>query len=182
MKMTTRQSEKMFLLPSVLGLCDGTLTTLVLAAGRITNRIQAVTFDLAFRIAAVALFSGVFVFFVARYAELRGELISYERQLNLTAHGQLASGALGSAVRREAILAATISSTAAFCGSLVPLLTAALLPNWRWTAIIAALVTLCVMGVALSHVLHGSTIRWSIGLVIGGVVLAILGAYLKIID
>jgi predicted membrane protein (TIGR00267 family) len=180
--MAVRLSKKVIFLPTVLGLSDGILNTLVLAAGRLTNSTDPVTLGLALRIATVAFFSGIFVFFVAKYAQLREELIRAERQLNLTSRGRFASGALGTAVRREAILAATISSIASFCGALVPLLAAALLPNYRGTAIIAALITLSVMGIALSRVLHGSAIRWPIGLVIGGALLTILGAYLRIIE
>ena len=167
MKIATHAYHKGILLPALLGFCDGILTALVLAANRIMDAVQPMTLSLAFRIAAVALFSGAFVFFVARYAELRGELIRAERQLNLTSHGRLAAGALGLAVRKEAMLAAGASSSTAFCGALVPLLAAALVPNCRWTSIITALVVLASMGIGLSRALHGSPIRWLTGLVIG---------------
>jgi predicted membrane protein (TIGR00267 family) len=181
MKLTDWLFRRERLLPLVLGFSDGILTALTLAAGRLTSREQPVTASLALRIAAGALASGAFVFFVARYSELRRELIRAERQLNLTSHGQLAASRLGAAVFREGLLAGLISSVAAFCGALVPLMVAALLPGYRWASIVAALVTLALLGIGLAHTVHGRMLRWSVGLVAGGVVLSIVGAYLKII-
>jgi predicted membrane protein (TIGR00267 family) len=169
------------LLPVVLGFSDGILTALTLAAGRLTNPEQGVSLGLGLRIAAGALASGAFVFFVARYAELRRELIRAERQLNLTSHGRLAASHLGTAVLREATLSGLISSVAAFCGALVPLAAAALVPGYRWTSIAAALAALALLGVALAHVVHGSVLRWSVGLAVGGAALSIAGMHLKIV-
>jgi predicted membrane protein (TIGR00267 family) len=169
------------LLPTVLGFSDGILTALTLAAGRLTSSAQPVSFGLALRIAVAALVSGAFVFFVARYAELRGGLIHAERQLNLATHGRLAAGRLGVAVRTEAIEAATISSVAAFCGALVPLLAAAILPHHRWSSVSAALMALVLLGAGLARLLHGSLFRWSVGLACGGILLSFVGAYLKIV-
>jgi len=169
------------LLPLVLGSTDGILTALTLAAGRLTNPERLVTFGLAVRIAAGAGASGAFVFFVARYTELRRELIHAERQLNLTSHGRLAAGRLGKAVLSEGMLSGVVSSMAAFCGALVPLLAAALLPRYRWASIVTALVALALLGIGLARVVHGRVLRWSGGLVIGGGALSIVGAYLKIV-
>jgi predicted membrane protein (TIGR00267 family) len=168
-------------LPLVLGFSDGILTALTLAAGRLTSPGRVIPLDLALRIAAGALASGAFVFFVARYAELRGELVRAERQLNLTSRGRLAAGHLGSTVTNEAILSACISSVAAFSGALVPLLVAALFPAYRWASIAAALVALALLGAGLARAVHGRVLRWSLGLVAGGGALSVLGAYLKIV-
>jgi predicted membrane protein (TIGR00267 family) len=169
------------LLPLVLGFSDGILTALTLAAGRLTGSEQPVTLSLAMRIAVGALASGAFVFFVARYAELRRELIRAERQLNLTSHGRLAATRLGVAALHDALLSGLISSVSAFCGALVPLLMAAFCPGYRWVSILAALATLALLGIGLARVVHGHVLRWSIGLVAGGGALSIVGAYLKIV-
>jgi predicted membrane protein (TIGR00267 family) len=168
------------LLPSVLGFTDGILTAITLAAGRLINPEQHMPIGLALRIATGALASGAFVFFVAQYAHLRRELIRAERQLNLLSHGRLASSKLGAAVLREGLLASAISSFAAFCGALVPLVAAALFPKYRGGSIVVALVALALLGTLLARVLHGGAIRWSVGLVLGGVVLSTIGALLKI--
>jgi predicted membrane protein (TIGR00267 family) len=181
MKGADRLFRQENLLPVVLGFSDGILTALTLAAGRLTNPEHGVSFGLGLRISAGAFASGAFVFFVARYAELRGELIRAERQLNLTAHGRLAASRLGDAVLREATLSGLISSVAAFCGALVPLAAAALVPGYRWTSIGTALAALALLGVALAHVVHGSVVRWSVGLAAGGAALTIAGMHLKLI-
>ena len=169
------------LLPLVLGFSDGILTALILAAGLLTEGKKTVTPGIAVRIATGALISGAFVFFVAHYAELRRELIRAERELSLMSHGKLAASHLGRAVLGEAIFSALISSVAAFLGALVPLGLAALVPAYRWVSIIAALVTLALLGIGLARAVHGSVLRWSIGLAAGGGVLCIIGTYLKIV-
>jgi len=169
------------LLAAILGFSDGILTALTLAAGRLTNAAQPVTVGLGLRIGAGALFSGAFVFFVARYTELRNELIRSERQLNLTSHGRLAASRLGSAVLYEAIQAGATSSVASFCGALIPLMAAAIAPHHRWTSILAALLTLAALGLGLARAVHGSTLRWVSSLVLGGGLLSLLGVFLKIV-
>jgi predicted membrane protein (TIGR00267 family) len=169
------------LLAPVLGLSDGILTSLTLAAGLLTSGEQPITFSLTLRVALAALVSGAFVFFVGRYAELRGELVHAEFQLNLTSHGQLAASYLGKAASREALSFALISSVASFCGALVPLLPAAVFPTHRWASIITALVVLALLGIGLSRAVHGGWLRWTVGLVASGCTLSVIGAYLKIV-
>jgi VIT1/CCC1 family predicted Fe2+/Mn2+ transporter len=164
-----------------MGLSDGILTALTLAAGRLTSASEPLTLGLTFRVAAAALISGAFVFFVGRYSELRGQLIHAESQLNLTVHGQFAAGRLGHAVLIEAIRAAGLSSFASFVGALFPLVVAVLIPSFRLASVVSALLVLAGLGIGLGYSLHGSYLRWSMGLVIGGALLTVAGAHLRII-
>jgi predicted membrane protein (TIGR00267 family) len=179
--MRTLAFRRADLLPIVLGLSDGILTALTLAAGRLTNEAQSLGFSLGLRVAAAALISSAFVFFVARYSELRGQLINAERQLNLTTHGQFAASRLGHAVLVESIRAALLSSLSSFVGALFPLAIAALLPSFRWAAVVAALVVLAGLGAGLARSVHGSWARWSLVLVVGGVLLTFAGIHLRIL-
>jgi predicted membrane protein (TIGR00267 family) len=169
------------LLPGVLGFTDGILTALTLVAGRLTNAEHPVSLGLALRVAAAALVSGAFVFFVARYAELREELVDAERQLNLNSRGRFASGRLGAAVLREGLASSMVSSFASFCGALVPLLAGALFSHHRWASILAAEVALALLGGGLARAVHGGWVRWSAGLIFGGLILSAIGAYLKLV-
>jgi predicted membrane protein (TIGR00267 family) len=169
------------LLPTVLGLADGILTALTLAAGQLTGPSHEMPMVRGIRIAVAALVSSAFVFYVAHYAQLRGELVHAERQLNLMSHGRLASTRLGRSVQIEALVTATLSSVASFLGALIPLLTGALLPTFRWGPVIASLGSLCVLGLALARVVHGSYWLWCEGLVTGGVVLSLVGVRLHIV-
>jgi len=179
--MIGRQMSRKLMLPVVLGLCDGILTTLVLAAGRLTDVAQPMTLGFAIRIALVAFLSGAFVFYVARYADLRYELIHAARQLNMSAYGKLANSALGRAVQKEAITAAVASSGAAFAGALVPLLAAALVPQFQWTSITVSLIALAILAAALARAVRGAVAQWIAGLVLGGVCLTLLGLCLKVV-
>lgn len=113
------------LLPIVLGLSDGVLTALTLATGSLVDGDRHIAMNMALRISASAFATGAFVFFVARYSQLRAQLVVAERQLNLTSHGRLASSKLGRTILREAIVAATLSSVSSFVGAMIPLLVAA---------------------------------------------------------
>lgn len=169
------------LLPIVLGVSDGVLTALILATGSLVDPRRHIAMNMALRISASALATGAFVFFVARYSQLRAELVVAERQLNLTSHGRLASSKLGRAVLSEAVVAASLSSLSSFVGAMIPLTVAALVPSHGWAALAAALVTLALLGAGLAKVSFGSPLYWSSTLVAGGVVLSILGAQLRIV-
>lgn len=169
------------LLPIVLGLSDGVLTALTLASGSLIDAQKHISMNMAVRISVSALASGAFVFFVARYSQLRAELVLAERQLNLTSHGRMASSMLGRAVFREATVSASISSVSSFVGAMIPLLVAALVPSHGWAALVAALITLALLGAGLAKVSQGSPLYWSSTLVAGGVLLSILGAELRIV-
>jgi VIT1/CCC1 family predicted Fe2+/Mn2+ transporter len=169
------------LLPIVLGLSDGVLTALILATGRLVDPGRHIPMNMALRISASAFATGAFVFFVARYSQLRAELVVAERQLNLTSHGRLASSKLGRAIFSEAIVAASLSSLSSFVGAMIPLSVAALVPAHGWAALAAALVTLALLGAGLAKVCFGRPLYWSSTLVAGGVVLSILGAQLRIV-
>ena len=71
----------------IIGLTDGILTALILAFGHLVAGTRP-TVGLSLRIAVGSAICGVFVFFTAEYARLRGELLTAERQLNFSSHGQ----------------------------------------------------------------------------------------------
>lgn len=169
------------LLPTVLGLADGILTALTLAAGQLTEPGHEMAMARGIKIAVAALVSSAFVFYVAHYAQLRGDLIHAERQLNLMSHGRLASTRLGRSVRVEALVTAVLSSVASFAGALIPLLTGVLLPTFRWGPVVASLGSLGVLGVALARVVRGSYWLWCGGLMTGGVALSLIGIRLRIV-
>lgn len=165
----------------IAGVCDGILTALILTTGRLLHPAAPMTLNLALRVASGALASGAFVFFVAQYAELRGELIHAERQLNLTTHGRFATTQLGRAVLHEALVFAALASLCAFIGALIPLLMSVLLPAPPWLSVAITIAVLGMLGVSLARAIYTSALRWSLALMFGGSVLACLGAVLHIV-
>ncbi|WP_031436722.1 VIT1/CCC1 transporter family protein [Methylobacter tundripaludum] len=165
----------------VAGLCDGILTALTLASGKLLNANVPIDVSLALRVATVAALTGGFILFAAHYAELRGELVEAERQLNLRSHGRFASTHLGRAVFYEAITSSLIAGGCSFCGALLPLMTGALLPKFSWCAIIVALGALAIIGGFLGKAVYGSPLGWSIALLLGGMLLSYAGMQLDII-
>jgi predicted membrane protein (TIGR00267 family) len=164
----------------VAGLCDGILSALTLAAGPLLGgRVMSV--NLAFRVAFAALAAGAFMFFVANYAELRGELVHAERQLNLTSRGRFATTRLGTTVLQDAAIAAVIASVSTFVGALFPLLVSAYFPRPVWLSIAVAVVALGLLGIGLAEAIVGSPIRWGAALVLGGVCVCLIGLKLHIL-
>jgi predicted membrane protein (TIGR00267 family) len=168
-------------LSCIAGLCDGILTALILAAGTLLNDDQAMSISLALRVAFAALASGAFVFFVAHYAELRGELVHAERELNLTARGRFATTRLGTAVLRDAAVAAAIAGGSTFVGALLPLLVSALFPRPAWLSVAVAIATLGVLGIGLAKSIVGSPLRWGAALILGGISVSLIGLKLHIL-
>jgi VIT1/CCC1 family predicted Fe2+/Mn2+ transporter len=167
-------------LSCVAGLCDGILSALTLAAGPLLGG-RAMSISLAFRVAFGALAAGAFMFFVAHYAELRGELIHAERQLNLTSRGHFATTRLGTVVLCDAAIAAVIASVSTFVGALFPLLVSAFFPRPVWLSIAVAIAALGFLGMGLAKSIVGSRIRWGAALVLGGVSVCLIGLKLHIL-
>jgi VIT1/CCC1 family predicted Fe2+/Mn2+ transporter len=181
MKHATRLFRREHAFPLVIGLCDGILTALTLAAGSVIDSHGPLRIEFALRIAAASCASGTFVFFTAEYAKLRGELVYAERQLSLTSHGRLAATRLGRAVLTDSLARAGISSIFNFAGALFPLLLGVILPGLPWLAVAAAIVALGLLGAAISHSVHGSRFRWAIGLMAAGAALTFAGLHLHLV-
>jgi VIT1/CCC1 family predicted Fe2+/Mn2+ transporter len=165
----------------VVGLCDGILTALTLTAGKMIASPSPVGIGLALRVATAGASSGAFIYFVAHYAQLRGELVEAERQLNLTSHGRLASSRLGHAVLFQSAAGAIIASAAGFGGALLPLLVGTVAPGVPWLAIVVAMAVLAVFGAILAVTVHGRPLRWALGLVLAGGILTYVGMRLRLI-
>ncbi|MDC8446893.1 MAG: hypothetical protein LV473_00900 [Nitrospira sp.] len=165
----------------VIGVLDGILTAVTFAGARIVVSSEPIGLMLAMRLAAATALSGVFVFFVAEYARLRGELVHAERHLNLTSRGYLATTRLGRAVFHEALKGAMLSGTCGFFGALFPLMAGAVLPGPRWLMLLVAVMILGFLGVGLAFVIRGSLIRWAMALVTAGSILTVAGVKLHVI-
>ncbi len=170
--------ERMFAL--LIGVVDGILTALTLAAGRVLNAKRSHDSTLVFRIPAASALSGAFVFFVAEYARQRGELVRAERQLSLTARGRLAATRLGRAALYDSAGGATLSIVCNFLGALVPLSAGALFPNLSWLTPLLAIAVLGGLDVGIAQAIHGNLVRWAIALMLAGVLLTLAGMQLHI--
>ena len=70
--------------PTTLGLSDGILNSLILAAAAIFKGAGGLSFSLALRVAAVASLPALFTIFISNYAFLRADLSRAEHELNIT--------------------------------------------------------------------------------------------------
>ena len=178
---SARRLFRRYRLDLVAGLCDGILSALTLAAGKLLGAEAPLQFDLALRVAVAGAISSAFMLSVAHYSQLRGELAEAEKELNLLDHGRLVTSRLGQAVLIESGTSALFGSVAGFSGALLPLLIGVLVPGAPWLAIAAALAILAVLGASLAIAVSGRPVVWVITLVAAGVCVAYLGSQLKLI-
>jgi predicted membrane protein (TIGR00267 family) len=167
-------------LPAVLGCTDGILNAVTLAAGRMLDG-PALDASLTARLVAAGFVSGAFVVFMARYAELRMQLLRAERHLLLEPRGQLAATRLGQVARREALNSAAIAGGCAASGSLLPLGIGLMWPQARWAAVLTALVALGLLGGVLGRAVHDQPLIWVVALTLSGAALTWLGLALHLV-
>lgn len=167
--------------PFLIGFIDGMLTALSLAAGKLFEPNDHITLMLALRVACVSLASSGFVYFVATYTDLRGQLVHAEKELNLTKSGQLAKSRLGKKVLVQSTLDAIISGVSGFIGSLIPLGAAIVVPNWPWIAIAFSSFILGSLGYILGRCVGRSPIIWALALALGGLLITYIGFLLHIV-
>lgn len=167
-------------LPLVLGLTDGLLTALTLAAATLTASSADDDPMLSVRVGCVALVTSAFTVFVADYAERRAQLARGTAQLNLTHRGQLATTRLGRRARLRALEAATVASTSGFLAAALPLMVGALIPGAAWGVVAVAVAALMALGAVLARILAGHTGRWILAMGLGGVLVTWIGIQLHI--
>lgn len=163
----------------VAGLVDGILNALTLAAGRMLHG-QGADMALAGRVATATGLTTIFVFFMAHYAELRAEIARSERQLNLVAHGKLATSKLGQRAVRESIAGACLAAVCGVTGAMLSLLLCIWLPHPRWIGPTADILLLGILGVFLARSVHGKPLIWAPAIMFGGIVLTVIGVEIDI--
>lgn len=168
------------LLPASLGLADGILNALTLAAASLVGGNAHVTIGLALRIAVAAMVTASFAVFVAEYADARGALRHASRQLSMSSESDLVATQLGRSALRGAAGQCGLAGAASMVGALAPLLLAAALPGPGWIAAAIAIAALGFLGVGLATAVLGNRLVWAAALVLGGIGVTAVGAWLKI--
>jgi hypothetical protein len=163
----------------VAGLIDGILTALAFAAGELIEGGGA-SLSLAVRVAIATGLANAFVFFFAHYAELRTDLVGYEKQLNFLSHGRLASSHLGRKALSQSFAAAAIAAIWTIFGAMIALTVCVWLPQPRWLGPLIDILLLGALGVLLARNLHGAWWKWAISLMAGGLVLTAAGIELHV--
>lgn len=164
----------------VIGLVDGILTALILAAGKVVASHARIEVGDIIRVAVVASISAAFTFFVAQYAAFRDRLVEAARHLTLGSRGPLVKTQLGRAVLVESVLGSLVSGSCSFIGAVFPLLVAMALPESSWLALGGPIAALGVLGGFLGRAAEGNVLVWAAGLMGIGVLLAFVGVQVRI--
>jgi VIT1/CCC1 family predicted Fe2+/Mn2+ transporter len=166
---------------AVLGLTDGILNSLTLAAGRLIQPQNGLSLSLMLRVGAASALAGGVVFFTAEVAQRNYELVRAGRQLNLASHGRLATTRLGHFVLMETSGATLTVIGSNFAGAIAPLLVGLTMRAYPWTPIAFAVLLLGVLGILIAHVTYRSRAWWGGGLMVAGAGLSGLGIWLHIV-
>jgi VIT1/CCC1 family predicted Fe2+/Mn2+ transporter len=165
---------------TALGVSHGILNALTLASARVLGGV-GLDLDLGVRVGVVALSSAVVTLFVAEYAQNRLELVRAERQLMFTRSGRLAATHLGRAVLRDAAVVAGVAGLSSFAGAALPLVVGAVLPKATWIALVASVAVLGALGTVLSLQVGGRRLVWTLGLVLAGIAVTIIGVQVDLV-
>lgn len=166
---------------AVLGLTDGILSSLTLAAGRLIEPRGGLSLSLMLRVGGASALAGGVVFFTAEVAQRNYDLVRAGRQLNLASHGRLATTRLGHFVLVESSGATLTVIVSNFAGAFAPLLMGLTLRAYRWTPIGFAVLLLGVLGILIAHVTYRNKAWWGAGLMVAGAALSALGIWLHIV-
>lgn len=168
------------LVPLLNGICYGLLTALAFAGGELFHGQKSIDFSLALHIAIATPFVSSFVAFIVNYTQERNELIRWEKQLNITSSGRLAATKLGKEVLLDVIKKTLLTFVFTFLGTLCTLSIIIFLPKNPLLIISFIVLLLGFLGNALSHIIYGNAIRWTVGFIIAGLLITYIGIILHI--
>lgn len=165
----------------VAGTVDGILNALVLTAVPLLTSTERIHIDFAFRVGFASSLTTLFVFFVGHYSEFRSELLRVERELNVVEPGRLALSSLGRDSLREALVGSLVAAMCGFLGASIPLLANVVVPQPHWIGPGFTILLLGALGALLGRSTHGSAVLWSGAMMLAGVLVLMVGAWLHVL-
>ncbi len=168
------------LFPVVLGLTDGIITSLVFTAGLISSSgtIQLMTI---LKVSVGSSLIGAFSYFIAKYTELRDELIRSGKRLNPSRPMHLLKSSQGLAIVLQSTGEALLALGSGFTGAFMTTFPSDLFPGSGIVSMIFAVTILAIMGGLISRYLHGGPIRWALTFAVMGIITTVLGIFLDIV-
>ncbi|MCY0852141.1 hypothetical protein [Thermoplasma acidophilum] len=164
-----------------LGLSDGIITSLMIAAAALSS-LTSIGMTEALRIGAGSATVGGFSFFIAEYARLRGEVFRMSRQLAMDSPRRLMRSRIGVEITEEALEGTAIAGVSGFLGSMIPLATDALLPDYHILPFSVAIIALAFLGIGLARSISGNYTIWAVGMSAVGIVMSYVGIFLHIVS
>jgi VIT1/CCC1 family predicted Fe2+/Mn2+ transporter len=168
-----------YIFPVSLGFTDGIITALMISSYLILNDLH-MSLVLALRISTGSAAVGTFSYFIASYANNMAELSRISRHINPSRPNRKISVSLLSEAYRDSITGTIVSGACSFLGSMIPL-GAYSISSSSLIVITVTEGTLAFLGYALSRSLKGSSISWIGGMFAFGVVVILIGLYVRII-
>lgn len=168
------------LFPTILGLTDGIITALIFTSGLISGH-SRIPLQLIIKFSLGSSIISAFSYFIAKYSELREELIDTSIRLDPSSPLHLLKGRQGILIMMEAVTEAGISVASGFFGAFITMFPSFLFPGVGHVSIISAIIILGVLGSLISRSLEGGWVRWSVTFVLIGISASLMGIYLNIL-
>ena len=168
-----------YIFPVSLGFTDGIITALMISSYLILND-RSMPVELALRISTGSAAVGTFSYFIASFASNRAELTRISKHMNPSRPSGKVSGSLLNDVYLDSLVGTVVSGASSFLGSMIPL-GAYSLSSSRLIVLVVTQVSLAVLGYSLSRTLKSNSVAWIAGMFAFGVVVILIGLYVKII-
>ncbi|MHB1492451.1 MAG: VIT1/CCC1 transporter family protein [Thermoplasmataceae archaeon] len=165
--------------PITIGLVDGIITTLMITSGRIASGVGLGIYH-TLKIASGSALVGAASYFVAQYSKMRNEVSRVSKHLNPEGK-RVKKSAISRIILVETIVGTLAAALFGFMGSMIPLLGSISFPDDIFVPFFLSLVSLGILGIFVGKYANGSSLNWSVALVIMGVIVTIAGIYLNII-
>ena len=163
-----------------IGTIDGIITALMIASRAILSD-TAMSLDLSVRIALGSSVVGASSYLVAEYGKLRAEDSLVYRHLRPQGSRRLRNE-VNIELFVDAFRGGSISMLMGFVGAAIPLISYSLFERIQGISIGISYLTLILMGVILGRKSGGKILLWSTSLVILGLLMTLLGYYVRVIS
>lgn len=162
-----------------IGLIDGLITALIIASNAILSDLS-MPFSAAIRISGASSMVGATSYLVAEYGKMRTDMVRIARHLNPVTLKSSKNRSVQLRILLDSILGGSVALSFGFMGSMIPLGFYSLFGSNPLISIVVTFIALSVTGIYMGYEAEGSALMWIIALDTVGILMLILGNYLRI--
>lgn len=162
-----------------IGLIDGLITALIIASNAILSDLS-MPLSAAIRISGASSMVGATSYLVAEYGKMRTDMVRIARHLNPVTLKSSKNRSVQLRILLDSILGGSVALSFGFMGSMIPLGFYSLFGSNPLISIVVTFIALSVTGIYMGYEAEGSALMWIIALDTVGILMLILGNYLRI--
>ena len=162
-----------------IGLIDGLITALIIASNAILSK-NVIPFPTALRIAGGSSIVGATSYLVAEYGRMRTDMVRIARHLNPETLRSSKNRSVRIRILMESISGGGIALSFGFIGALIPLGSYSIFNMDPVISMTITFIALSITGIYMGHEAEGSALMWIIALNSVGILMLLLGNFLRI--